>query len=341
MDIDDFLDRELVDLNVPETEIEKIVPHDRMPALNGSTETYQIFEAIKNNLAKGSLEEADEECVRLWHLLLDQKLEWNKQLYEQLSILTRQFSTALNSAYDEVKRKAQDVYQLINKGRTALKEGKTDSAFKAYSEMQYINDSIPNVFFEEKKIIGDQIVLYYKELRDVTDYNLIRRVSSLVKNTSELIEKSNSAIRQRNIPSAVLSYNKALTEYKQIPEGFLRHKNILGMRIIEIYKYLSIENTMSDLQKHLMQGPSHASENIPQAGQSYPQMRATSGKNSAEPSVPKQGNEALASLKKEEAKKYIQRGAYSQAIKEIEDSIALNPNDPESKALKAKIKTLQ
>ena len=121
MDIDEFLDRELSDLGLQTDKTER----QNINLLGGElTESSPLFESIKANLSKGNLEEAEEAYVQLWHLLMEQKLKWNKELYDQLSVLGKQFSGALSYSYNEVKRKADHIYELINRARAAIKEGK-------------------------------------------------------------------------------------------------------------------------------------------------------------------------------------------------------------------------
>ena len=150
MDIDEFLDRELSDLGLQTDKSEKTAAIE-LPGFTEQLEPSPLVENIKANLSKGNLEQAEQSYGQLWHILIEQKLKWDKGLYEQLSILSRQFSSVLDNAYNEVKRKAGHVYELISRARSALKEGKRDIPFKLYSEVEEINNSIPNVFFEEKK----------------------------------------------------------------------------------------------------------------------------------------------------------------------------------------------
>ena len=183
MDIDGFLERELSELGLPTEKTEKPDALE-LPHFQEDFEPSQLFGNIKANLSRGSLDEAEQSYIRLWHILLQQKLKWNKELYEQLSILSRQFSSALNQAYSEVKRKADHIYELISRAKSSLKEGKKEIPFKLYSEIEKINNSIPNVFFDEKKIIQKQISEFYKELRTAMDNELIKRVSSLISGES-------------------------------------------------------------------------------------------------------------------------------------------------------------
>lgn len=250
MDINEFLDRELSDLGLQTGATEK---SEISGQLKEELEPSPLFENIKANLSKGNLEQAELSYVQLWHILLQQKLKWNKEIYEQLSAMSRQFSIALITAYNEVKRKALHINELISRARVSLKEGKKELPFKIYSEIQEINNSIPNVFFEEKKFIQEQIMDFYKELKSIMDNELIKRVSALVNDVNQLIERINASISANDMLNAIVNYNKCIELYNQIPEGFLRYKNPIGMRLLEIYKSISIYTEISNLQKQYIQ----------------------------------------------------------------------------------------
>lgn len=249
MDIDEFLDREF-------SEVLKAAPAVGQHEINAQAEfpleSAPVFESIKNNLSRGSLESAEKSYAHLWHLLMQQKLKWNKELYEHLLSSSRQFSMALASAYNDLKRKMSSIYELIIKARAALKEGRKDIAFKIYSEISQVNDSIPSLFFEEKKAVQEHIAEFHKELRSATDNELIKRVYEMINEMNQLIGRIHSSIKSNDIQSSIADYNKCIEIHNQIPEGFLMHKNSAGLSLLEIYKSLSIYTEMSSLQKHLM-----------------------------------------------------------------------------------------
>ncbi|MBS3113864.1 hypothetical protein J4448_02060 [Candidatus Woesearchaeota archaeon] len=326
MDIDEFLDRELSDLGLQTDKTEKL---ETEPWIKEEFEPSPLVENIKTNLSKGNLEQAEQSYVQLWHVLMEQKLRWNKELYEQLSFLNRQFSSTLNYAYNEVKKKADHIYELINRARASLREGKKEMPFKLYSEIEEINNSIPNVFFEEKKIIQEQIMNFYNELRNITDNELVKRIYALVQETNQIIGKITLSIRSNDMINAIVNYNKCIELYSQIPEGFLRRKNSIGMQLLDIYKSLSIYTEMSNLQKQLNQTsqPLQFQQRTPST--SFAQTSNVSSKS------------MLVSAKKERAKRNIEKGFYNEASKDIQEALQLEPNDAEAKVMHAKIKTLQ
>lgn len=247
MNIDEFLDREFSGME-SRTDKEKI---DFELLGQEEIDKGTLFDDIRANLAKGNLEEAEEAYIQLWNIFLKQKLKWDKSLYEQLANLSKQFSFVISHSHEDVKTKVNQIYELMNKARTALKEGKKDLPFKLYSEIQKISQSIPSIFFDEKRIIQEQITDFYKELKSTIDKELMNRVSALIQELNRLIDKINNLISSNDMQSASLNYNKCIELYQQIPEGFLRYKNPLGIRILEIYKSLSIYVEISNLQRQL------------------------------------------------------------------------------------------
>jgi len=323
MDIDEFLDRELSELNLSTGKTEN---RETGSLFKEDFEPSPLFENIKSDLGKGNIELAEQSYVQLWHMLLQQKLRWNKELYGQLSALSRQFSSVLNQSYNEVKRRAEHIYELISRARVSLREGKKEMPFKIYSEIQDVFNSIPNVFFEEKKVVEEQIANFYRELKNTTDNELVKRVSVLVQEINQLIDRINQAIRLNDMINAIVGYNKCIELYNQVPEGFLRHKNSLGMRLLEIYKSLSIYTEISSLQQQL---------------QEPLQQKQQPGTFRRDMSMDAASKSTLLSSKREQAKKNIEKGFYNEAHKNIQEALQLEPNDIESKAIYAKIKTLQ
>ncbi len=370
MDIDEFLDRELSSLGLPVEKTDKPAEISQ-PNLES---TSPIFDSIRDNLGKGSLDQAEQSYIQLWHMLVQQKLKWDKSIYTQLSVLSRQFSSALSLAYSDVKRKSDHINELISRARALLKEGKRDIPFKLYSEVEEISNSIPNVFFEEKKAVQEHIIDFYRELKSVTDNELVKRTFALVQETNSFVDKAGASISRNDITNSIINYNKCIELYNQIPEGFLRHKNPIAIRILDIYKSISIFNEISSLQNQLggtpyAAGAQQAARAPPPASpeskyaQKYQPLRKASNQHERQqssqpaqqqpapaemPAKPAQkrameeaAKQMMLNAKREHAKNNIQKGFYDEADKDIQDALRIVPRDAESKVLRAKIKTLQ
>lgn len=353
MNIDEFLDRELSELGLQTDGAEKAETSSK-PQLNQLNEGFEpspLFESIKNSLSKGDIESAEQSYVQLWQVLLQQKLKWDKELYEQLLSLSRQFLSAIDYAHKDLKRKADHIYGLIKRARDSLKEGKKDAAFRLYSEIEKAYSSIPNIFFEEKRVIETEIMSLYKDLKSVTDNELIKRAASLIQEIGQLISKADISIKANDIINAIVGYNRCIELYAQLPEGFLRYKNSLGIRLLDIYKTLSIHTEVSNLLNQLRNSAQRAAVpynvssnvpyNIPSKIDQVITQAAAFKHNSDVPSSNVPSKAMLSGAKKEHAKKNIKKGFYDEALKDIESALKIEPNDPEAKVMLAKIKTLQ
>lgn len=354
MDIDEFLDRELADLGSDFKEENK-EEKSADSQLRDAKEQSPLIENIESDLSKGSLEEAEQSYMQLWHLLAQQKLEWNKGIYEQLRSLSIRVSGILSQAHQETKRKASQIMELISRGRNAMKEGKKDMPLKIYAEVQETNNSIPNVFFEEKKMVQEQVMDYYREITRANDAELIKKVAALAQEVSQLLDKASSYIKSNDFANASSSYDKCLQLYNQIPEGFILFRSQAGARLLEIYKNLSIQAQIASLQKQLGQ--------LPQARQSPMQMlqprvkyqkpveqeyhapkarpAAVQKTQQRKPVKEPYSRQSMLEKKREQAKKNIKKGFYNEAWKNTEEALQIDPKDAEAKALRAKIKTLQ
>jgi len=383
MDIDEFLDRELSAIGLDTEKSEK--PENAAYAQpDDNFESSQLPDAIKDRLGRGDLELAEQSYSQLWRILIQLKLKWDRGVYQQMLEISRQFSSALSQAYDEVVKKTSHIYELINRARSSLQEGKKDMAFRLYAEVQEISNSIPNVFFEERKAVQDQILNFYKELSSSTDSELIKKVSGLLQEINQLIDKIKSSIASNEVENAAASYTRCIELYSQIPEGFIMQKNPAGMKLLDIYRVLSVSMEISNLhaqlgQQHLQPQQPEIAPNIDyqleKAESEYKPVirderriiqakaderaahKSAHKKNAYKPKAavqalqhkePKKWSMAEASAKstmldkkKENVKSNIKRGLYSEAWKDVQEGLGIEPDDVELKALKAQIKTLQ
>lgn len=375
MDIDEFLDREISDLNISSDSTEK--SETSQDSSKDGIDKSALFQSVKSSLGTADLDKAERAYSGLWAGLMQQGLKWNKDIYDQISAISRRFSGMLSQSYDEMKKKADNVYELINKARNAMQDGKNDLAYKIYFDVQGISSTMPNVFFEEKRYVQDQILSLYRDLNNNTDGELIKKVSVMMQEINALIGKMNSSLNSNNVAAATADYSKCIELYSQVPQGFLRTKNIAGMKLLEIYRSLSIYLEISMLQNQLGQQQLQLQQAAPKApfapnasGNYYQQqapaarkyektgryvrlnakpraarnrpLKPAAEENAAQKTpAPEITSSMTADKKRENAKKNIKKGFYNEAWKDIEEALQADPSDVESKALRAKIKTLQ
>lgn len=358
MEIDEFLDRELSDLGQ-----EKSVPEESEMEQKVSSGA-EALGGIKAVLGKGYIDNAEQPYMQLWQELIQQKLKWNSQIYGQLLSLSKGFSQTLGRVHDEAKRKINQVSDFLARARSMLKEGRKDMALKLYAQMQEIIVSIPNIFFEEKRALQQEIMNFYNELNAAIDGDLIKNVSGQLQQISQMIDSINESMRAGNFDRASFDYLKCVGMYGQIPEGFLQSKNAAGLKLLEIYKTLSIQTEISSLQKQLGAQPmprpmtAAAMQPMPSVQQTTIKrpilrtaamaareraMHKTKIQQRPKAMQKREVPEKERMLRKmiENAKNNIKKGFYNEAWKEVNEALNLDPKSIESKVLAAKIKTLQ
>src|SRR3989338_6301587 len=104
MDIDEFLDREMSDIDSGPVS-KKSFGIDNIQ-LKESFEPSPLFEEIKASLEKGKLDEAEQTYIQLWHILAQENFRWDRNMYEQIAILSRQISSSITAAFSELKTKS-------------------------------------------------------------------------------------------------------------------------------------------------------------------------------------------------------------------------------------------
>jgi len=248
MDVEDFLERELAGLGL-ET-IPEIGPLKKAEP--------------KPITSKTALDKAEKDYMEFWQKIALHEVKWDKESYDNMINMTRQFSLELNKGSQELKAKKETILSQVGRVRALLKENKKELAMKSFSETQSIADSIPGVFFEEKKVITDAVNELAGEIKQFEDNESMRNAYSSMGQIGQLIEQTMKSIATNDMQNASMLYSSAIQAFVKLPEGFSIHKFRIGAKLLEIYKRISIHNEISQLQRHLQnQGTPQGASNAP------------------------------------------------------------------------------
>ncbi len=240
MDVNEFLEREIKELGLSQKKEESKVKVSSEP--EQTEESYsqrQLFEKIKIKLDQGKLDDAKKYYLSLWNIFLKQGIKWDEELHDMLSILSTEFSKLLDKEYLEIKNKIEDAHELINKGKLALKEGKIEFSSEINFKLEEIKNSLQDTYFEKKSALIYQITDFLKELKKAKDDLLIKEFIGFATSLNILIKKMETDISLNDTKNGIADYKNLIEIYSRIPEGFLRYKNTVGIRILGIYKTLT------------------------------------------------------------------------------------------------------
>ncbi len=241
MDIDQFLEREISGIDLEQSS--PASKYEKRP------------EVLESELAQPSsisnLDQAEQEYNTQWQSILGHQLTWDKEAYQSLFNLASNLSGTLAMAFEDAEKKRNSIQSLITQARVFLKEGKLENASKLLGEIESSHASIPNAFFEEKRILGDGIKLFARDLKNATDSDISKRAYSLIQQSGQFVVSAEKALHANDIRSAGLNYLKSLEIFNQIPEGFIIQKSPLGARLLQLYRNVTISMEISHLQMQL------------------------------------------------------------------------------------------
>jgi len=252
MDIDEFLDREIQD---KKEDIEKDVSSQEIKEGDVEKETTSnlkkeeiIEEPISSQPTKedGSIKL----YIDLWGKVSGAKFKWDNNLYNQMDKAADKVKEELSKSLLTIEREKDAIKRLISKAYAELRYNNYEAAAKLYSQISDLRNKFPDYFLEEKKELNRDIFQLYQKLHDQID-------SKFIIDFIRSIEKINNFIKDAfsnldiDIDKAKNFYEKALGLYKDLPNGFLPQKLELGKQLLTLYKDLSVQTQIENLQSQL------------------------------------------------------------------------------------------
>jgi len=225
MDIDEFLDREL--------QLGKEEAVEEKPA------SIQVAKEEKDDI---------KHYFELWNKVSDAKLNWNGNLHAELTTKGKRIKENLNRLLPTVEGEKSAIMHLISKAINELRNGNYEYAIKLYSEINSMRENFPDFFPEEKKALNREIFKLYEQLREEIDSKLIDDAKESIARVDALVRGSFSYLRMGKINVAKKIYEDALKAFIGLPSAFLLQKIELGIGLLTLYKDLSIDAQIKNLQ---------------------------------------------------------------------------------------------
>lgn len=234
MDIDEFLDKELVE------EKEKQVKEDASQP--------------KENTAETKEETNIKHFLELWKKISEAKFKWDLRLYNELSETGEKARQEFYKASVNVDREKKAIKRLIGKVLDETEKKNYEEATKLYSEIKEMQNKIPDFMMEEKKGLNREIFLLYQKMHEGMDRKFVNDFRLVVDKINTLIRDSFMSLNADDLEKAKVLYEKVIEEYKALPNGFMEKKLELGENILKLYKDISIQTQINELQQQLSGG---------------------------------------------------------------------------------------
>jgi len=332
MDIDEFLDKEI--------QVEK---KEEIEDVSSQTTEQPIEEpAVKDTTATGESNETDaiKNYFQLWGKVSEEKFKWNDKLYEELKKEGNKVKQELDKSLLAAGRQKKEIKKLIGKALTELESKNYGAATKLYSEISDMRDKFPDFLLQEKKDINREIFLLYGKLHDQIDLKFINDFKDSIANVHNLINDSSSSLNIGDIQKAKALYESALKIYKNLPHGLLQEKIELGSGLLKLYKDLSIQTQIKELQQQLSKEAARSQEYTSSEDRLRHLSEAVKKRDFETLQTGGQANvnnttlmSNLIARKLDRAKTSLKRGLYSEAKKNIDSILKVDPGNIEAKQM--------
>ena len=238
MDIDEFLEREI-----------QAKKKEGTGKKEDLAEKHAATATLKEDISK---ESGDiKHFFELWNKVSEAKFKWDNSLYTDINKAAENVNAQLTNVLEAMGREKSAIKRLIGKALTEIENKSYENATKLYAEISDMRNNFPEFLLEEKKELNREIFLLYEKLHDGIDLKFIENFKASITKITGLIKDSVSSFDSGDMEKAKALYEKALEEYKNLPNGFLQQKMELGIGLIRLYKDLSIQTQIKELQQQL------------------------------------------------------------------------------------------
>lgn len=239
MDIDEFLDRELkgqIDTEVKAEFGDKLSPA-QAPELPEKGEVKY----------EGSINQ----FFGLWGKISELKLKWDPKLYDELRDLDEKAKQELYKALANMERQKKDIKHLIGRALDEIDKKNYDAAKKLYDEISSMSDKLPDFLMDQKKELGREIFALSQKLHEGMDRKFTSDFWGSALKIENFSKDAFLSFDAADMERAKALYEKALEEYKGLPKGFTQKKIEMGEKLLKLYKELSIQMQINELQQQL------------------------------------------------------------------------------------------
>jgi len=312
MEIDEFLDREL--------QVEKKEDVEKKP------DHIEISKERTDDV---------EHYFKLWEKVSEAKFEWDHNIYSELDKAGVRVKDNLDKSMIIVEGEKTAIKRLIGRAIKELKHDNYNTATELYSEISDIRNKFPNFLLEEKKEINKDIFHLYEKLHNQIDLKFINDFKESIETINNFIRDAFSHLHF-DIDKSKNFYGKALEIYKDLPNGFMSQKLELGKQLLTLYKDLSVQTQIENLQKQLSKGSSYKYVSHDDRLKRLSQIIKKDHIERAPTTPEKQSKTLLHRLierKLDRAKVNLEKGLYLEAKKNIDAILKVDPDNLEAKEL--------
>ncbi len=188
---------------------------------------------------------------QFWSKISDAKLKWDSKLYNEVAETAEKAKQELYKASINLDKDKKSIKYLIGKALDHLDKKNYDEASKLYSDIGAMRDKIPDFLMEEKKELDKEIFALSQKLHEGMGRAFTSNFWTAVNKIETGIKDAFLSFDAADLERTKSLYEQALQDFKSLPNGFTQKKLEIGESLLKLYKELSIQLQINELQQQL------------------------------------------------------------------------------------------
>lgn len=182
------------------------------------------------------------EAKNLYAELPEGFAEENETLTKELfSLVPDLISRKKKHSSDEFQSQTQKLRTLIKLTYDSIRQGKIEAAERYYSELKELHTTLPKDFFTKMVDLESEILELEHHLLLHSKSSSLLMLKQLSSSIDSMLKSSKDYLKRNNVELAEGMYYELLSKYRQIPEGFIEQKTVIGVDILNLFREIMLK----------------------------------------------------------------------------------------------------
>jgi hypothetical protein len=242
MNIDEFLDKETSHLSGKTNLIDSSEISSKK---EDEQDLFKQIQSVRDQISQKKIGSANKEFSSLRERYVDmtkKQMQQSQFLFDELIKINSELISNIEQQSQEALKKVNLIKLLIANAKESLNKNLIDDANKIYNEIKQIYNQIPELFYEEKRKINEEILSFYILLSRYNETLLIQlfmRKKSEIKN---LMSNAKVHLKSGNAELIKNDFDQISEAYSQLPDGFAHDKAVIYMDILKLFSSAYLSN---------------------------------------------------------------------------------------------------
>ena len=205
-----------------------------------------LMKEVKTNLSEGNIDNALDNYARLrevYNKIPRGFLQDNPELEKEiLQLLLTLISTKQERSARKMSENTQKIKSIMISIQALLSRNQVEEANKQYNQLKELYDELPTGFLKTKVELEEQILGLHQVITKRLNNEYIKGLSHGTKKINTLLLKAKAHLKKGEPEIAESIHREIEHHYNQLPKGFLQHKTILRVQVLDLYREILLKS---------------------------------------------------------------------------------------------------